>query len=216
MGARSASLVKRWISGSSTYPRFVQAARRARTGPGATKSRRTRPQIHSLPAVLASFLVGVDRVGFDATKQKKEVARCGDSRPGRSRCSFVSRRGTPARNTLVAKPGVMQVCHAVRIILLAAVPLHVTAPTSARRHREHRFHAGIVQTVTRPSACCRTVWPPGYRGRSASSRRLSRSLNERAVSKRRRTPCVATPLVYPVRCVGYAAACNSSNAACCS
>ena len=96
---------------------------------------------------------------LDTPSVEKELARAG-RRPRRATagCSFGTRRGSPASDTLGPRRGAMQGLSAARITRTANVRWHVTAPTRARPRAGRRSLAGIAPRATPPSACCRTVW----------------------------------------------------------
>ena len=73
---------------------------------------------------------------YSPLKEKKGSGPRGNGRTGRGRCSFGSKRGSPARNTLAAKPGGTQVSRAVRTILGVVARWPATALMRASRRRE--------------------------------------------------------------------------------
>ena len=91
---------------------------------------------------------------------------------GHGRCSFASRRGSPASSTLPPRHGARQFLSSARSIRTAAALWHGTGRMSARRRRVCASLAGIAPRATRPSACCPIVWRRGCRARSTCWKRL--------------------------------------------
>ena len=106
-----------------------------------------------------------------------------ESRAGRGRCSFDSKRGSPASNTLAVKPGAMQPLTDAQCILEAGVVSAGTALTHGSDRRGRGSHAGIADKVSKASVSYPTVWRRGYRARCAISRRLSWRWRRRRVSR---------------------------------
>ena len=113
-----------------------------------------------------------------------------ESRAGRGRCSFDSKRGSPASNTLAVKPGAMQPLTDAQCILEAGVVSAGTALTHGSDRRGRGSHAGIADKVSKASVSYPTVWRRGYRARCAISRRLSWRWRRRRVSRPRSSTCV--------------------------
>ena len=132
---------------------------------------------------------------------KKELARAG-GRPRRATagCSFGTRRGSPARNTLAPRRGAMQGSSTARTTRTGGVRWQLTGPTHARPRAGQRFLAGIAARATPPSACCRTVWPHGFLASSTSSKRW--------------WPTPSRPRVWPPRPMRCAPTRSSSRGRC--
>ena len=125
--------------------------------------------------------------------------------PGHGRCSFDTRRGTPARDTLGPKRGAMQALSGVRITRTGDVRWHATAPIRARPRAGHASLAGTAPRVTPPSACCPTAWPRGCLGHSMGSKRSSSPPSRPRPAPRRPMRYAPMRSDSPERCAGSSA-----------
>ena len=88
---------------------------------------------------------------LDTPSKEKELARArGRPRRATAGCSFGTRRGSPASDTLGPRRGAMQVSSAARITRTADVRWHATAPTRARPRAGRRSLAGTARTLHLP------------------------------------------------------------------
>ena len=101
---------------------------------------------------------------------REGLGRAGRPPPGHGRCSFDTRRGTPARDTLLPGRGAMQGLSAVRITRTGDVRWCATAPMRARPRTGHASLAGTAPKATPPSACCPTAWRRGFPASSTPSK----------------------------------------------
>ena len=154
---------------------------------------------------------------LDTPSVEKELARAG-RRPRRATagCSFGTRRGSPARDTLGPRRGAMQGSIAARITRTANVRWHATAPTRARPRAGRRSLAGTAPRATPPSACCRTVWPRGCRANSMTSKRWWRMPSGPRAAAQRPMRCAATRWGSRARYAGSSAECCWSTTPCAS
>ena len=115
-----------WTRGGqvrSTCPCLVHTVRRTALGPqdASTSS--------ALGVARAAVVVSTPR------GTREELARAGGTPPGHGRCSFATKRGLPASNTLVPGRGVMQGSIAVRITPTGDVHSRATATQSHSTYR---------------------------------------------------------------------------------
>ena len=125
------------------------------------------------------------------TTNRKEARAGSLDPPGHGRCSFATKRGLPARNTLRPRRGATQGLSAARITRTANVPWQATARTGGRPRPARGFLAGTAERAIRRSAFWPTAWRRGCRARSTIWRQLSSRPRARRARRRRRTSCAA-------------------------
>ena len=136
------------------------------------------------------------RRSVGARWEQKEKARAGEPpRRATAGCSFATRRGSPARDTLEPRRGAMQGSSAARTTRMGDVRWHATAPTPSM----HSLHAFYRHDVIRRERRRRTVFGENDRrlGRTIARNprmRLPASGRQRGTRPRLRTdPLAQTP-----------------------
>ena len=143
-----------WASGgeASASPGLVHTVHTTTLGP---------KDASTSSALGAAMVAAVVSAPF-ATRE--ELARAGGwTPPGHGRCSFATRRGLPASNTLVPRRGVMQGSSAVRITPTGDVRWHATAPMRARARAGRSSIPGPISPpgAERSNASSEPCAPPG-------------------------------------------------------
>ena len=143
-------------------------------------------------AVASRLALRRARRSLGARWEQKEKARAGEPpRRATAGCSFATRRGSPASDTLEPKRGAMQGLSAARTTRTDDVRWHATAPTRARPRAGRRSLAGTALRATPPSACCPIVWRRACPAPSMSSKRWWRMASRRRVWPQRAMRCAA-------------------------
>ena len=138
--------------------------------------------------------------------EQKEKARAGEPpRRATAGCSFATRRGSPARDTLEPGRGAMQGSSAARTTRMGDVRWHATAPTRARPRAGRRSLAGTALRATPPSACCPIVWRRACPAPSMSSKRWWRTPSRPRAWPPRAMRCAAMRSSSRGRCAGSSA-----------